>query len=240
MQPGSHYTGTTKKVNGKSVWTGKIAKASQKTLTMPLRWKKRRMVFVNSMGDLFAPGVSDEMRDGVLATVALNPNHIFIWLTKRADLQRAYFEGLRGEDRIYRFDAQISGNLALMRRAWQEMDAAFWPTPRNLWLGVSAENQAMADKRIPDLLDTPAAIRFVSGEPMIGPVVIDPRLDWVIVGGESGAGYRKFDPNWARELRDQCAGADVPFFMKQMNGANEPIPKDLQVRQWPKIKGGRI
>lgn len=127
-----------------------------------------------------------------------------------------------------------------------------WPLD-NLWLGVTAENQTTADERIPLLLQTPAAVRFVSLEPLLGSVQLPARamnpkglcgeraqydwedgtrIDWVIVGGETGPGARPMDPDWARAIRDDCATAGVPFFMKQMSG-KVPIPDDLMVREYP-------
>jgi protein gp37 len=105
----------------------------------------------------------------------------------------------------------------------------------NIWLGATAENQQRANGRIPILRDIPAAHRFVSVEPMLGPVDLFPYvgLDWVIVGGETGPGARPCNPDWMRSLRDQCAEACVPFFLKQMSG-KQAIPEDLQIRQVPK------
>ena len=140
------------------------------------------------------------------------------------------------------------------------LDIEHWPLP-NVWLGVSVEDQARADERIPDLLDTPAVRRFLSIEPLLGPVELDPlwlrpypstaflqgkitwdmpswtrfgcfAIDWIIVGGESGPGARDMDPAWAYALREQCAAAGTAFFMKQM-ARKAPIPDGLQVRQFP-------
>mgnify|MGYP001590120545 FL=1 len=118
--------------------------------------------------------------------------------------------------------------LDLLPPLWQ--DGSIWP--KNVWLGTTAENQEQADKRVPLLLQTPAAVRFISAEPLLGPIdltpfipipdgpahikrVFPPSLDWVIVGGESGPGARPMHPDWARSLRDQCQAAGVPFFFKQ-------------------------
>jgi protein gp37 len=146
-------------------------------------------------------------------------------------------------------DHWVDGSLKATRFAW--------PLP-NVWLGVSVEDQTRADERIPDLLATPAAIRFLSCEPLLGPVDVawalghpieiaagflrrghfSPgletlrRLDWAIVGGESGPGHRLMDADWARSLRDQCAEAGVAFFMKQMAGKGT-IPADLLSREFP-------
>lgn len=120
--------------------------------------------------------------------------------------------------------------------------------PNNVWLGTSVENQATADKRIPELLKIPAKIRFLSVEPMLGPVSIwpwitnptlaasmhqtQPMIDWAIVGGESGSNKRPFNPDWARSIRDQCKEAGVPFFMKQIDKV-QPVPDDLMIREFP-------
>jgi protein gp37 len=118
--------------------------------------------------------------------------------------------------------------------------------PANVWLGTTVENQAMADLRIPILLSIPAKVRFLSCEPLLGPVDIsrwldrtaagrfhaEPIIDWIICGGESGVGARDMDADWARSLRDQCQAAGVWFFMKQM-ARKAPIPADLLVREFP-------
>lgn len=107
--------------------------------------------------------------------------------------------------------------------------------PRNVWLGVTCEDQEHFDRRYPLLTDTPATLHFISCEPLLGPLSIRgayPVPDWIICGGESGRGARRMEPAWARELRDECASARVPFFMKQMT-AKVPIPPDLLVRQFP-------
>lgn len=118
--------------------------------------------------------------------------------------------------------------------------------PPNVWLGTTVEDQTRADERVPLLLSIPAKVRFLSVEPMLGPVdlvnldgfniLCDSGIDWVICGGESGPGCRPFKPEWARSLRDQCKLADVSFFMKQMGGKSKPfapIPDDLMIRYFP-------
>lgn len=126
-----------------------------------------------------------------------------------------------------------------------------WPWP-NVWLGVTAENQEMADRRIPILLQIPAAVRFVSVEPMLGPIDLQtmdevfcdagmpfvwqrlkrPGINWIICGGESGPNARPMEEGWAMNLLGQCRDANVPFFMKQMSG-RKPIPDYLNVREFP-------
>jgi protein gp37 len=230
-KPGSHYEGTTKRVNGKAVWTGKVATAPDAILTAPLRRWKSTTYFVNSMGDLFHEDAPDAWIDRVFAIMALAPQHTFQVLTKRAKRMADYMDDV-GDGR---------GNFSTL-------------------------------ERIPELLATPAAVRFVSAEPLLGPIdftwiaepddtkdgVIDAllgcnwidgggrgvtyrptrpghegremtrymcsseeeilanrKLDWIIVGGESGPGARPMHPDWARSIRDQCAAAGVPFFFKQ-------------------------
>lgn len=230
------YHGLTKKVNGNAVWTGKL-NLVESALLKPLKRRKPTMYFVNSMGDLFHEDVPDEWIDRVFAVMALCPQHTFQVLTKRADRMREYMQPLKtGRRRLFMI-TDLAG--------WLMEDgdhAAFdvryqtdWPLP-NVWLGVSVEDQTRADERIPALLDTPAAVRFVSAEPLLGPVdltpdlypvtvkrsgsigpprLFHPALDWVIVGGESGPKARPMHPDWARSLRDQCVSAGVPFFFKQ-------------------------
>ncbi len=235
----AHYMGTTKRVNGNAVWTGKLALAPDHILTAPLRWKRPRRIFVNSMSDLFHENVPDEWIDKVFATMALAPQHTFQVLTKRAERMHQYLrnEYWALEGRIFphwvRFGAERFGTAFMAPQTLQ------LPLP-NVWLGVSAEDQKRADERIPHLLQTPAAVRFVSAEPLLGPMVIAPylhdsdcrmitttydpctcseprevHLDWVIVGGESGPNARPMHPHWARSLRGQCYEAGVPFFFKQ-------------------------
>jgi protein gp37 len=247
-----HYAGTTKKVNGNAIWTGKLALAPERILLEPLTWRRPRRIFVNSMGDLFHEDVPDEWIDRAFAVMALAPQHTFQVLTKRAKRMRHYLADPRGPRRIYELvcdmvtvDAVPAVLLALgvddpgLMPQWPRVHLDQWPLP-NVWLGVSAERQQEADERIPKLLATPAAIRFVSAEPLLGPLALDayleamrwgidwsaeagggsssglgPRLDWIIVGGESGPGDRPMHPAWPRAIRDQCAAAGVPFFFKQ-------------------------
>lgn len=247
------YKDTTQPSKAGPVWTGKVNRASDKVMTKPLRWRNPRAVFVNSQGDLFHESVPDAWIDEVFAVMALCPQHVFIILTKRAERMREYLAGRDGQivdaadqmaTRLDRWDAQ--GRAGYLE-AWREhgdsrCDIKPWPLP-NVWLGVSVEDQTRADERIPDLLLSPAAVRFVSAEPLLGAVDLTQlrpdgpsfslnaltgrgrhllgfgggtaHLDWVICGGESGKGARPMHYHWARDLRDQCAKAEVPFFFKQ-------------------------
>lgn len=271
----STYDGTVATVKGRPVWTGKVALASDATLTQPLRWKRPRRIFVNSMGDLFHEDVPDAWIDRVFAVMALAPQHSFQILTKRSARMRAYLTDPDLNNRISdalgcmldgewiwnegkRFRDAIEHLIDVFAGMSTDDDGCIvyhddpMPLP-NVWLGVSAEDQRRADERIPDLLATPAAIRFVSAEPLLGPIdfgqldmlrqlgqqaymdALDgglyaelPRppkppfpfrdvakLDWVIVGGESGKDARPMHPDWARSVRDQCADAGMAFFFKQ-------------------------
>jgi len=193
-------------------------------LLQPLRWKKPRLIFPCSMTDLFGRFVTDEMLDRVFAVMALASQHTFQVLTKRSERMRDYLQSVEAKatrrTRIYALGSQMMGADEPKKR---EVPPAF-PLP-SVWLGVSVEDQARADERIPDLLATPAAVRWLSCEPLLGRVAlplaalgkaaIGPRLHWIVVGGESGPGARPMHPDWARSLRDQCEAAGVPFFFKQ-------------------------
>ena len=184
-------------------------------LDWPLRkrsWRGKR-VFVCSLADLFHDDVPDEYIARVFAVMALTPEVTYQVLTKRPARMRALL---------------ASGTFAGM--VWRDVDDPSWPLP-NVWMGVTVEDQERADQRIPILLDTPAAVRWLSCEPLLGPVDLDATgmgvtgtsgpesrpsaVDWVVAGGESGPNARPMHPSWARSLRDQCATAGVPFLFKQ-------------------------
>jgi protein gp37 len=172
-------------------------------LNQPLQWKKPRRVFVDSMSDLFHEDVPDGFIDQVFETMHLAWWHTFLILTKRA-VRMCDYISLR----------YIPNQLAVLP---------------NVWLGVSVEDQPTANNRITWLLNTPAAVRFVSVEPTLGEVdlrmtihfiggsigIKDWHPDWIICGCESGPGARPMDLDWVRSLRDQCQEAGVPFFLKQ-------------------------
>ena len=158
-------------------------------LDLPLTWKQPRMIFVNSMSDLFHDAVPLEYIQSVFATMRAAHWHQFQLLTKRSQRLR-----------------EIAGELA-------------WPD--NVWMGVSVENQRWAS-RVADLRRVPAKIRFLSVEPLLGPLRLDlGGIHWVIVGGESGPGARPMRADWARSVRDQCVRAGVPFFFKQWGAHDE-------------------
>jgi len=214
-------------------------------LDQPLRWKKPRRIFVNSMSDLFHEAVPDDFIYRTLAIMALAGQHSFQILTKRPMRMLSMCAG--------EFFAYEVGRRAgdLLKAGWKhERDTAI-PLP-NVWLGVSVEDQDAANERIPLLLQTAAAVRFVSYEPALAPVdfsawlpgpimvcgakepmpaesaralralgnaafrhIGGKMLDWIIAGGESGPHARPAHPDWFRSVRDQCISAGVPFFFKQ-------------------------
>jgi protein gp37 len=219
--PGLAFEGLARRGKNGPRWTGEVRMVPEH-LADPLRWKRARRVFVNSVSDLFHEKLGFERDiDPIFAVMGAAERHTFQVLTKRPRRMLEY---------VLEYERRVQERI-----------------PRNIWLGVTAEDQQCADERIPLLLKTPAAKRFVSIEPQLGPVLLDNGdhswltcdgrdrekndghcceshavhgdhfrgLDWVICGCESGPGARPFDDDWARALRDQCADAGVPFFYKQ-------------------------
>jgi len=233
-------------------------------LEIPRRWRKPRRIFVNSMSDLFHVGVPDKFISDVFSVIQEERRHTFQVLTKRP---KRMMEWLRGEN-----DCEA-------HERWPISYPERWPLP-NLWLGVSVEDQRSAEERIQWLLDTPAAHRFLSIEPMLGPVdltriemlkprpphgpgawlncltghiagpddVLDHRIDWVIVGGESGPCARPMNAQWACDVVRQCRAAGVKVFVKQLGTAwaraagsetskgQDPLewPENLRVQEMPR------
>jgi protein gp37 len=158
-------------------------------LDCPFSWKSPKMIFVNSMSDLFHNDVPIEYIKQVFDTIKHNPHHTFQVLTKR------------------------STRLVRLAKCFE------WPS--NLWMGVSVENLDYLS-RIEDLYEVPAALRFVSFEPLLGPVgTALHNIDWVIVGGESGPGARHMEPEWVHRIKDECICRSIPFFFKQWGGTNK-------------------
>ena len=230
---------------GKVKWgpQGTRVRTSADYWKQPLKWNReaaaageRRRVFCASLADVFESkqdqsGDLREWRFDLWNLIEATPDLDWLLLTKRPENVNDIAPYTYG-------------------------DVLDWPS--NIWIGTSVENQEYADKRIPELLKIPAAVRFLSVEPMLGPVdlenvhlfhgattpvgscVIKPiagnYINWVIVGGESGPNARPMHPDWARSIRDQCQETGVPFFMKQMNKI-DPIPNDLFIREFPHAKG---
>lgn len=260
-------------------WTGRVELIEEK-LNEPLHWRKPRRVFVNSMSDLFHERLGLRDIAKVYAVIGLSLaqrlGHEYQILTKRPARRQELFDREEFWDQVEQEMDDICG-----RKGWCSPGIPDVPFA-NAWEGVSVEDQKTADERIPLLLQTPAALRFLSLEPLLGPVDLArieynpggsgggcfinaltgksvslcgsqmlPKIDWVIVGGESGPGAREFNPDWAGRILGQCRDANVPFFMKQM-GSNPTMrgyslklrdrkggdpaewPPYLQVREYPR------
>jgi len=208
----------------------------QNKVGLPLRWRRPRRIFVTSMGDLFHDQVSDEFIVECFAVMATAHWHTFQLLTKR----HARMRSLLGDDE---FRQMVCSEVATLAHEGVDIVTGpnpweHWPLP-NVWVGVSVETQQWADIRIPVLLDTPAAVRWLSCEPLLGKVDLDrwicrrDRPDWVVAGGESGASARPVHHEWVQSLRDQCVDANVPFFFKQWGGrAPKARGRELDGRTW--------
>lgn len=253
---GKPYEGLTRLTSKGPIWTGKIRLVPE-ALDEPLHWKQPSRVFVNSMSDLFHEDVPDAFIDEVFAVMALTPDHTYQILTKRPERMRTYAcELAKGWRRV-----SEAARTQKLPEPWRVIDAlapkgrSFQPLS-NAHLGVSVENQEQADARIPLLLQTPAAVRFLSVEPLLevvdlkldgiegpdyeavqyghtpyflhnvelghpcdyacGGVPVLGKVDWVIVGGESGPNARPCNIEWIRSIVRQCKAAGVPCFVKQV------------------------
>lgn len=239
----------------KVVWGphGERVHTSAATWRQPLRWNarhaeffaahgRRQRVFCASLADVFDNAVDPAWRVDLFDLIRSTPNLDWLILTKRIGNVRPMLSEALSIAQHY----GIRGTLANWLACWVDGEP-----PANVWLGATIVNQAEADRDIPKLLEVPARVRFLSMEPLLGPVDLtsipwgglrvsslqgwsspEHGLHWVIVGGESGAGARPMHPDWARSLHDQCAAACVPFFMKQMTKKAE-IPADLLTREFP-------
>lgn len=240
-------------------WTGRV-QLVESALDWPLRWRgdkraraegRPSRVFVNSMSDLFHERLSDEEIAAVFGVMAASPQHVFQCLTKRPERALRWFT--EGQPKsCWPLEGCINAASHFVRSWGDRTISAKWPLS-NVWLGVSVEDQATADERIPLLLSTPASVRFCSYEPALGPVDFDrialkfsrpmpgdpthdsalsdhegftTKLDWLIVGGESGPGARPFDLAWARAVVEQCREAEVACFVKQLGA--QPYESDVE------------
>ena len=220
-------------------WTGDVA-FDPVVLAKPLKRKKPTTYFVNSMSDLFHDGFTDEQIAAVFGVMAATPQHRYIVLTKRAERMRQWFSMLTSHahplsewTRCHAEALRLDPDGTIHRRS-EEAPGRPWPLP-NVILGVSVENQATADERIPHLLATPAAVRAISAEPLLGPLDLSAYLgemppnagdfsgiegarrgiDWIVAGCESGPNARPCEVDWLRSLAVQCVDAQVPFWIKQ-------------------------
>lgn len=236
------YAGTARKTaGGKIQWTGQINIDEQRML-LPISVTKPTVWFVNSMSDLFHEKVPFKIIDKAFAIMTITPQHTYQVLTKRPDIMQQWYGGqlarICTELDILADEYDAAGNSQMVERcidASVQIASGNWPL-KNVWMGVSVEDQATADDRIPKLLQVPAAVRFLSCEPLLSdinlrffeaPVLswafqqsekrkgLSKGIDWVIVGGESGPGARPMHPDWVREIREQCIEAEIAFFFKQ-------------------------
>lgn len=260
---GVGYDGTTKASEAGSrmagaYWTGRVNWLPER-LEVPLRWRKPRSVFVCSMADLFHEHLTNERIAAVFGVMAATPHHTYQVLTKRAERMLSFFDWLNAETRraglgdvrrlIARYAKEELIGLPLSAGGYRRrlelleriVPATEWPLP-NVWLGVSTEDQRRLEERIIYLVETPAAIRFLSCEPLLEALdfnteALEPpptwdrggilgELEWIIAGGESGAGARPPHPAWFRKLRDDATEAGVAFFFKQW-GAWAPYIESL-------------
>lgn len=240
-------------------------------LDQPLRWARPRRIFVNSMSDLFHPEVTNDFLDRVFSVMAVATQHTFQVLTKRPERMREYITKTWGDGHFEPTYDRSDAILADLMRSSSPVDDRYvkkagwpdgnmpWPLP-NVWLGTSVEN-ARWRTRIDDLRQTPAAVRFLSCEPLLGPLThfaertdtvasyIDlTGIGWVIIGGESGPGARPMDEQWVRDIVAACREQGAAPFVKQMGevwshehlghsghgGDIDTFPEDLRVRDWPK------
>lgn len=250
-------------VNGRH-FNGEV-RCVEEALSVPLGWKKPKRIFVNSMSDLFHPKVPFEFIDRVFAVMLLCRQHKFQILTKRPERMAEWFSHQLpdGWEPLNTFQRVVLHAVAccndVLGRPFGGEEHAYeeeitWPSP-NVWLGTSCEDQAAADERVPHLIRCPATVRFLSCEPLLGPIDLDQcgatpceavrspddiapsqpwrGVDWVIVGGESGPRARSCDVDWIRSIVRQCREAAVPCFVKQMGsliGATDP--SGPEVRAW--------
>ncbi len=216
--------GWAKRTGHPELWQGERRRTSASNWHQPIKWNRaaaaagvRRRVFCASLADVFDNQVPPEWRADLWMLIHATQHLDWLLLTKRPQNMR---------DMV----------------PWADPPSDPWP---NVWLGTTVENEQEAERRLPHLLSLPACVRFLSCEPLLAPIDLNrwlldehgdpylcPSIHWVICGGESGVGARPMHPDWARSLRDQCAAAGVPFFMKQMD-KKTPIPSDLFVRQFP-------
>lgn len=267
---GKPYEGLTTIRKGKVDWTGS-ARLISGALGEPIRWRRAERVFVNSMSDLFHSSLSDGQIDSVFGVMwsclytgrrdAVVPGHEFLILTKRAERMREYFATDRRES--WARAAVHAGGGIDPDGIYDQTYFHKGPHPR-IWLGVSVENQVAADERVRLLLECPAAIHWVSAEPLLGPVdfehvnslagawnalrpsitpatIDNPRrVDWVVIGGESGPGARPFNVEWARSLVEQCRAAGVAPFVKQFGSKPSASRSDVLATRdpntWLKLK----
>ena len=184
-------------------------------LELPLHWRRPRRIFVNSMSDTFHPAFPEDYIREIWDVMLTADQHVYQVLTKRPNRMRLLTRRLRLE------------------------------TPPHIWIGVSAETQSLARNRLPVLLDIPAAVRWVSAEPLLEPLDLTPwlgtdRINWIVTGAESGPERRPVDDDWFRAIRDQCQKADVPFYHKQGSAFRSGQHRTLDGRLHDDMPGSHL
>lgn len=235
------YKQVVHKKNGRPQWNGKLV-TSQDRLFNPIKLKKPRMIFVNSMSDLFHEDMPFDEIDKMILVMALCPQHVFQILTKRPERALEYFRSRMMELGAIR----LADEYILKNKLWMEskgfskqLQGSLWRReqrgegkfaehtfiydgvglPENIWVGTSIEDQVTMDKRIHTFLEIPAKVRWISFEPLISDVWIPHgygnKIDWIVVGGESGKGARAMCPKWVENIKTYCGEHNIPFFFKQ-------------------------
>jgi protein gp37 len=255
------YRGLTTLHNGRRVFNGAIL-THDDALKIPSTWKEPKRVFVNSMSDLFHESVPFEFVDRVFAVMALGPQHTFQVLTKRPERMAEYLAdhrspmGMKTDENVWKLAACMDGRRFTDAYKPRLNDIGCWPLP-GVWLGTSVEDHERADERIPQLLRCPAAVRFLSVEPLLGPIEFSniSGINWIIVGGESGPRARTCRVEWIDSIIAQCKAIGIPCFVKQLGsrpratddefgdipislkdakgGDPDEWPADLRVREFP-------
>lgn len=259
---GQPYEGLVRLTKKGPRWTGEVRHLASK-LAEPLSIKKGVRVFVNSMSDFWHDEVSNGWIAAAFGVMACCPQHQFQILTKRPERMPDWFAWAKaqaeaeGDPSPLRFCVRMAEEVLGKSLTARIPLVELWPLP-NVWLGISAESQERYDERIECLFRTPAEVRFLSCEPLLGPLSLHltgivpssirerytpvyDLIDMVIVGGESGDRPRPMDLAWARALRDECQASGVAFFMKQLGSAGradkggnlDDLPEDLRIRQFP-------
>lgn len=251
LKHNTYYKGTVKKTAGGLNWTGKVFTVPGKLDEYMTKRKKPLGVFANSMADLFHRKVDFNFIAALFGSFSLSPQHTFLTLTKRPERMIEFFNWVEQERGVFPPDYFCRERLFEIREdLWPESrwegTIKEWPLP-NVWIGISAEGQATYNQRVPLLFEVPAAIRWVSAEPLLGPVVTDQipqKPDWIVIGGESGVGDapRVCDLAWIRSLVQECHQRDIAAFVKQLgkfpveDGQRIELPekkKGAELAEWP-------
>lgn len=238
-EKGQTYYKIATMVNGKPKWTGKVQWAGDKFWD-PLDWKNPRRILVGNMADLFYPKVDEAWRDYIFGLICMCARHTFLVQTKYVAEMRDYFANPKVWGRIEK--AARENYKERYKSRYASSEHLVGPL-RNVWLGVSVEDQATADGRIPILQEIDTPLRWVQAAPIIDKISLAkylqkgrrPKIDWVIADGESGEDARPCDPAWMRQLRDECQASKTAFFLHQW-GAWLPATTDQLHEMYGEIK----